>query len=275
MTRRSVRFHAACFGLFGALGALLLGSPGCSRTSGGSGEAGAAGGEGPLAGTSGSSNSSGTSSGASEPGGAASGATHTGGAAEPAGGSDGEPTPSAGSGSGGEAGGPPGGDGGGPECETSDDCVVLDDCCSCEAIPKSEQRGECEKVCVQSACSAQGLSGVTPVCVGNRCVFDVSCDRSAVTCKIATPTCDAGLVPSVEGECYGPCIAPEECNTVTDCSDCLDGQVCVSNSLFLGLAYYCVEVSRACAASPTCECTDACLNECSDSDGIACFCVAC
>jgi hypothetical protein len=281
MARRPSRFHAACLGLIGALGGLLLLSPACSDTSDRNGEVGAPGGEGPSAGTSGNNNSSG----GSNAGGAVSGATNTGGTAAepggaPAGGSDGDPTPTAGTGSGGDDGGPVGGEGGstagGAECETPDDCLVFNDCCSCEAIPKSEQRGECEKLCVQSACSAQGLNGVTATCRGKRCVFDLSCDTSLVTCKIAPPTCEAGKVPSVEGVCYGPCISPEECSAVTDCKDCAAGQVCVSDSTFqVGNFSQCVEVNSACAASPTCECTDACAFQCSDEDGIGCYCLAC
>jgi hypothetical protein len=285
MARRPSRFHATCLGLVGALGGLLLLSPGCNDASDSSGEVAAPGGEGPAAGTSGSNSASGSSnSGASDAGGASSGATNAGGAAAepggaPAGGSDGEPTPSAGTGSGGDDGGPVGGEGGstsgGAECQTADDCLVFNDCCSCEAIPKTQQRGECEKLCVQSACSAQGLNGVTATCRANRCVFDLSCDRDLVTCKLEPPTCDEGKVPSVEGACYGPCIAPEECSAVTDCKDCAAGQVCVTDGSIGGVFDNCVEVSSACAASPTCECTDACDFQCNDADGIDCYCLAC
>jgi hypothetical protein len=39
----------------------------------------------------------------------------------------------------------------------------------------------------------------------------VDCDPSQVVCKIATPTCPAGQVPSVEGTCYGACVKIERC----------------------------------------------------------------
>jgi hypothetical protein len=184
----------------------------------------------------------------------------------------------AGTGSGGDDTGPVGGEGGstgeGAECAGDDDCIVFNDCCSCEAIPKAQQRGECEKLCIQSACDAQGLNGVTAVCRSKRCVFDISCDRSLVTCKVAEPVCDPGMTPSVEGTCYGPCIAAAECNAVTDCKDCAAGQACVASQNFESFTQ-CVEVSSACAASPTCECTDACEFQCSDADGIGCYCINC
>jgi hypothetical protein len=39
----------------------------------------------------------------------------------------------------------------------------------------------------------------------------VDCDPSKIVCKRAAPQCDAGDVPSVEGSCYGDCVAVERC----------------------------------------------------------------
>jgi hypothetical protein len=49
----------------------------------------------------------------------------------------------------------------------------------------------------------------------------VSCDTSKVLCKIATPQCPAGQVPSVNGACYGPCVPIDmcTCSAPADCPD--------------------------------------------------------
>ncbi len=232
--------------------------------------------------SSGAGTSGGATSGAADAGGAASGAADAAGApggdegGASNGGSAGAP-PVAGAGDGG--GGVPAGEGGssgaeGAECESDDDCAVFNDCCTCAALPAKNLPGECERLCIQSACAARALEGATAVCRSKRCVLDLSCDRSLVTCKVATPTCEAGMVPSVDGPCWGPCIPPAECNAVTDCKDCGAGQVCVSSQNFATFTR-CVDVARECAASPTCACTDACEFSCSDADGIGCFCINC
>ena len=39
----------------------------------------------------------------------------------------------------------------------------------------------------------------------------VDCDPNKIVCKRAAPQCDDGEVPSVEGTCYGECVAVEQC----------------------------------------------------------------
>jgi hypothetical protein len=200
-----------------AFGALLL-AQACesNSTSIDDPSAGGTGASSSQSGTSGSSTSGGTS-GAADAGGTASGATDAGGApgGEPGGASSGGPAggalPVAGDGGGGMPAGEGGGSGTEAECEIADDCAVLNDCCTCAALPAKNLPGECEKLCIQSACAARGLESVTAVCSDKRCVFDLSCDSSLVTCKLAKPSCDAGMIPSVIEPCWGPCIAPDEC----------------------------------------------------------------
>lgn len=160
------------------------------------------------------------------------------------------------------------------ECATDDDCRVVNDCCTCAALPKSVKIPECSALCIQSACQARGLNSAKVSCVANRCVFDVSCDRSQVTCEAPTPTCPAGQVPSVNGTCWGPCVPAQDCRAVTNCNDCAAGQVCVRNELQIP-STHCVEASVSCLQHPTCECTNACDFQCSDENGIGCFCIAC
>lgn len=39
----------------------------------------------------------------------------------------------------------------------------------------------------------------------------VDCDPKKIMCKRATPVCEAGEVPSVEGTCYGDCVKVDRC----------------------------------------------------------------
>jgi hypothetical protein len=47
------------------------------------------------------------------------------------------------------------------------------------------------------------------------CEAGVSCDQTKVLCKIATPVCQAGSTPSVDGSCYGPCVPIGMCACAT------------------------------------------------------------
>jgi hypothetical protein len=163
----------------------------------------------------------------------------------------------------------------GAECESDDQCAVFNDCCECDVGAASEEHPQCEKLCIQSACDARGITA-QPHCRSKRCVFDLSCDHSQVTCKSAKPVCPAGQIPSVTASCWGPCIDVGQCSDVTDCSECPASTVCVTNNDSPGAFVQCVEVAASCAEAHTCDCIDACSFSCSaTSDGISCFCLAC
>lgn len=221
------------------------------------------------AGTSSSGGSSGAPVGGAGEGGAASGGAGAGGASggSSAGGANG------GVSSGGTSSG--GATMAGAECAADEDCKLVDDCCSCSAEPKDVRGPACTAVCIQSACSARGLQGKSAKCVAKRCVLELSCNESKVTCKAARPVCGSGQVPSVVEGCWGPCIDPTECHDVQDCKACGAGSTCVTQSLMMP-STHCVRVSAACEAAPSCECVDACSQTCSDEDGkVDCFCPAC
>jgi hypothetical protein len=99
----------------------------------------------------------------------------------------------------------------GSECAVDDDCRLVSDCCRCVAAPKGVTLDVCYASCAQTMCIADGVTGSEKVCVNGRCVLDRSCDRNQVTCDLAPPECEPGMIPSVEGSCYGPCIASTEC----------------------------------------------------------------
>lgn len=256
-----------------ACGSKFTGMPASagSATAGGANDGGSS-----LAGKSaaGSASHAGTSSGGlGGASGAAGGATSEGGTGAPRGGNQ-SGGAGATTGYAGESAG-----GAGPEltvaeCVTADDCQVFTDCCTCAAVPKSAQNVACPALCIQSACQARGLGAAKATCVANRCVFDVGCDSSQVTCEAATPTCPAGQVPSVSGNCWGPCVPAHDCQAVTNCDDCAADHVCVRSELQLR-STHCVEVSASCLQHPTCECTNACSFQCSDETGIGCFCISC
>ena len=184
-----------------------------------------------------------------------------------------EPGGAASAGAGGAAGGA-GPDVTPSECDTDQDCQIVNDCCTCAALPKSDAKPSCSAVCVQSACQARGLAAANAQCVANRCVFDVSCDGAGVTCEAPTPSCPSGQVPSVSGSCWGPCIAAHDCRAVSNCDDCSASQICVNNELRIR-STHCVEAAGSCARHPTCDCANACDFQCSDEDGISCFCITC
>ncbi len=165
-----------------------------------------------------------------------------------------------------------------PECVTDADCHVVETCCGCFPAPLSAEIAECDLTCEQSACAARGLQDLGAACVGNRCVFVLSCDGAMVTCDQAEPECPEGQVASVRGGCWGPCVDATDCVDITSCDDCPagSGRICIQESAFL-TTFRCVEITAACAAEPTCECVDACfVGGCvDDTDGIECVCLQC
>lgn len=50
---------------------------------------------------------------------------------------------------------------------------------------------------------------------------DVSCDPRKILCKRVAPECGTMEVPSVDGSCYGPCVAISQCacSVAEECPD--------------------------------------------------------
>lgn len=163
------------------------------------------------------------------------------------------------------------------ECETDEDCSIVDDCCSCGAIP-TEDVQDCPQECLQSTCSALGIMPAGVACAAGQCVFTNSCNAAQVTCDEAPPTCNAGSLPSVDGTCRGPCIGARDCLTVTSCEDC--GELaCVEVTGFTS-QFQCVPVPAGlCEEGPRCGCIEDLCDEdmpCSDAEsGITCSCLDC
>jgi hypothetical protein len=43
----------------------------------------------------------------------------------------------------------------------------------------------------------------------------VDCDPQKILCRVATPECPQGEVPSVKGSCYGDCVKVDRCSCTT------------------------------------------------------------
>ncbi len=250
----------------GSAGSSTGGSPSGGTAGDGGTNAGAASGTGGTS-SGGSSGSAGTSSGgtSSGVGGTSSGGDTSGGASGDAG------TPSGGSsGTAGMAG--EGGTSSGAECETAMDCRMVSDCCSCRAVPISDP-GFCGLDCIRDPCTEGGIGSDEVDCVMGRCVIARSCEGN-VTCPALPPNCAEGMLPSVQDDCWGPCLEASECTSVPGCDACGDA-VCVNFEGF-GPAYHCVEPGAGCNAGSYCECLGACAVACNETaEGVSCFCPGC
>lgn len=146
-----------------------------------------------------------------------------------------------------------------PECERHDECKVVDDCCSCMAIPVGKDPPLCTMPeCFAPSCTVHGVDNLDALCVAGRCTLLLSCDANAVTCKMMPPECPDGTVPAVLDSCWtGSCLQPECCSRVTDCDDCLKGQACVVTMGFSNAGPHCTTMPEACHGKETCDCMSA------------------
>lgn len=169
------------------------------------------------------------------------------------------------------------------ECTSSDQCTLHNDCCSCIGIAPGETPPDCSDIsCLISTCESLGHDGLTPSCEAGRCVAGFPCDTTPVTCEQAPPACQPGHTPSVDGDCYGPCVAANECATVTNCQDCnAAGHACVVENTQLGPRYHCVTVPTSCMGDVTCNClgSSVCVapyDQCVEQNGaLNCNCINC
>jgi hypothetical protein len=186
---------------------------------------------------------------------------------------------SAGTGNAGSSGAGQGGASSEVECEEAGDCLLFTDCCDCMAVSARENHESCELVCVQSRCSALQITQADVTCSFGRCVLARSCDASKVTCREAPPTCEDGDLPSVDGTCWGGCVAATECHDVGECGDCPSGTVCVEFQSQLQ-SFRCVAPGPGCEKGSYCECLPgACPNALSfceeEGDQVVCPCPTC
>ena len=192
---------------------------------------------------------------------------------DPTGDGDGDPTregdPT------GDGDGDPTGDGDGDadptgECDGAEQCVLVNDCCTCDVVLVGEEPPCDVPECFAPTCDAQGFTPEAACLVGTCSPAPVSCDISQVTCEIEPPPpCEGGLVRSVNGDCYGPCVEPSVCEGLPfecDAATCGDGYACMTSQS--GASSRCVPLPPACDGSPSCECVSPWWNEvCAGSCG--------
>jgi hypothetical protein len=158
---------------------------------------------------------------------------------------------------------------------TSDDCFMASDCCGCRSEPRLGPNFVCTLDCIRDACRDMNIDRSEVECIYGRCVIARSCDRSRVTCPADPTNCGEGTVPSVVGDCWGPCLPPTECLQVDGCADCGD-DLCVIFEALPG-AHHCIERADSCNASENyCGCMGIHCNTCTASDpSVTCVCVTC
>ena len=184
--------------------------------------------------------------------------------------------------SGGRGGAAAGGaSGSGTECTQDSDCVLQDDCCGCQAIPKTAVTATCNIECFASECAAHRITAPTVACVAGRCVMALSCNSANVACTIVQPSCATGSLPVIANNCYtGACLPAQECSDVASCEVCTAaGLACVTDEVLGGPTHHCVTIPAACPATPTCGCLGACTGafQCADptSTTPVCQCPTC
>ena len=141
----------------------------------------------------------------------------------------------------------------GPECQQDSDCVIVDDCCECDAKP-ADAVALCDTDCDQSLCDAAQITGVTAACRSGVCEFaNVQCSEGPVDCDLPQPQCPEGTRNSVKDGCWGPCVPPRYCEGAT-CppgDGCGDGWMCVESQC---CGSRCAVIPLACDGAPTCDC---------------------
>lgn len=176
----------------------------------------------------------------------------------------------------------------GPEpsgpCETDDDCMVIETCCSCTVGPVSDEPPECDlEPCRQSRCDEIGFEPQAQCELGSCEPVPVSCNPDVVMCDSVPPSCNEGFFPGVDPDasCWtGGCVPAEACDVVPDCGGCPEGEACVQYSTQLGPQFHCSPIPEDCNGAPSCACmSEACVapfDSCSDGpDGISCSCPVC
>ncbi len=191
----------------------------------------------------------GEANGGSAQGGQAQGGQAQGGQAQGGGGSGG--TAQGGSGQGGSGGGAQAQ----AECASAADCTIVNDCCTCEAIPTGEPPPDCNiPECFVLTCATKAHDGATSDCQVGRCVAAFTCDHTLVTCDQAEPDCPAGQTPIVNDQgCWGACVPATECASVATCDQCGPGDACVEVG-GPNAATHCVAIPDECNGTATCAC---------------------
>lgn len=186
-------------------------------------------------------------------------------------------------GSGGDGGTAGGGPGPLPQCETAEDCKLINDCCACEGVPADQRPEECLAICEVPSCEALGVPDPEVQCLAGTCIAGFDC-YSLVECAQPPPPCPSGFVPARTNGCWGGCVPATECAAVNSCDDCdLSSQVCVQFIAFAGTVT-CLPIPETCSGGGDCACAgstyctdpyDFCTDGGTGSGVVTCECTAC
>jgi hypothetical protein len=133
-----------------------------------------------------------------------------------------------------------GGSGGGKVC-VDVACAGACEGSACDGAWTCDTQVACSALATQY-CGCDGKTFTGSSCAQRAFMFrgsceaGVSCDTSKVLCKIATPLCKTGFVPSVNDvSCYGPCVPVEMCACAkpADCPN-PDTTTCHMNTMRCG-----------------------------------------
>lgn len=86
-------------------------------------------------------------------------------------------------------------------CGTVRDCAFLGDYCGCDGVTFRD--------CAGGAVASRYAS--TGACPGVDAGAGANCDVRTAACDSLPPRCTGGLVNTVAGACWGPCVVPSEC----------------------------------------------------------------
>jgi hypothetical protein len=140
-------------------------------------------------------------------------------------------------------------------CESDEDCVLVDDCCTCAAVHVDDVQPECPMDCEVSSCTANNIPDITVECRFGSCEFvPLDCNPLLVVCDQAPPECPDGQLPSVVDGCWGPCISTNACDVVGSCDDCRDDEACVQWATEVAPYFVCEPIDPSCEGAPDCTC---------------------
>lgn len=185
-------------------------------------------------------------------------------------------------------GGPPAAVAAAPQCLKDADCMLVNDCCTCAALPRGERPPACDPkmACLIPSCTQYG--GIEQVrCVAGRCILGFDCDATTVNCRRSAPMCPPGQVPRVvtlgNQRCYGECVDARQCLAVPSCMSCARGDLCVKYAPS-PQPLHCVPRPPSCGREDGCGCVapavctgayGVCHNGAAPNPAITCECPTC
>lgn len=117
------------------------------------------------------------------------------------------------------------------ECTQDSDCLLVDNCCECDAKPLDAEVAACEGNCFVSTCTGMSLDNVRVACRSGVCEFaDEDCSEGPVTCETTKPSCPEDTRLTVQDGCWGPCVHPRYCiDQACPPEGCGAGWTCVTH----------------------------------------------